>query len=1296
MRPGELLRSDRPLPLRGRDNGTTMAQANERIEGLRDDTDKPSENRPIDAIRANDIQAEPDYSSPMPPWGSLSCSDLWSEAYESIRADPNQFELLARFEAYVATAKDDTSPDGDLKLPHEWNTLSFTIADKTIVVREVVRKVIKAVTTFKDVISAAISGEPHAALAWAGVMVILPFLENTLQQDEDAANGLEKIVYLLRYGQLQDEVLVPEFQDLRQSESARQLLVDIRSKVIDVYARVYLYEIRPLHQCTKSKARRIVRNAVGADGWKEMWEGIESVSKQIDDGIQSRLNIQTLEIWQKINDSMKQTGDMKDLQQATLACVQDGNQTSLLTQLPCAVNAMFDSAEMGAEESCLRGTQLSVLNNIQDWLEDPAGEVIFWLHGMAGTGKTSISLTAAHALNNRQPLAEGREHARDAFLGATFFFKQGDATRNSTKTFFSTIARRLAQEFPDLRVHIADAVKSNLEIGSKGPQQQLQDLIIRPLLMLNEDIFMQIQLVIAIDALDECIEEKEVDDLVNMLAALEKLHHVRLRILITSRPDNHIFRSFSNLPPDLYRSLVLEKIRPHLLQNDEVDDITRYLSYALTKIANERDVSLEALDKDDIERLREKADGLFIYAATACRFLDTDDFEDDEARREILDQMFDDDMETDGPQQKVDEIYLKVLAFQRFTKSSKTFIQQILGFIAVLFEPVSVPSLGELLSRDRKKLDERLRQLHSVIHIPRNENAPLSLVHLSLRDFLLSEERSRMLPFRVEEISMHRAVFDRCMEIMSEKLHQDMCDLVLPGTLVADVAPTLIEKNVPQYLRYACRYWVDHLERLDIGQREEVGLNDNGKVYAFLAEKLLFWLETISLTQETPTVILILNLLQGLINPREKQTSRDGTLRIWNIETKREAHILSIPGAMWMDVTFALNGKFVATISSTDVRLRIENARSLILSPDERVFISTRSKDNSHLWDNGLSNEIASFAGRYLGISPNSKQIAMVVYPDLLRIIDCTSFEETAALYVRPSQVLASWGIFTFKFSSSGLVGWISREDGLLYLWGIAANKTWHISGRWSQRSLYWSPETIKFSPDGQVLALRKGLLGREGACSVLNVATGSEQVVIGREDETVQVEFHPQGRLIASTRIDTHGYCVISVWDRLAGGESVLLDLDLSDWQPQDVSLAMSMTGKLAVATPGGGRTIRIWDLTDNAEIGLFHIDAYFRSFSFSRNMHYLDSGGGRIPFLTNTTSDEEFKAIQTCLYVGNHWVTQGTDNLVWLPPTCRLEDNRVALRKGTIAFGISGSSIVFLILDLAKTPLRSRIKRL
>lgn len=47
----------------------------------------------------------------------------------------------------------------------------------------------------------------------------------------------------------------------------------------------------------------------------------------------------------------------------------------------------------------MEGTQRRMLNDIRDWAESPNGEAIFWLHGMAGTGKMRVSLTVANALH---------------------------------------------------------------------------------------------------------------------------------------------------------------------------------------------------------------------------------------------------------------------------------------------------------------------------------------------------------------------------------------------------------------------------------------------------------------------------------------------------------------------------------------------------------------------------------------------------------------------------------------------------------------------------------------------------------------------------------------------------------------------------------------------------------------------------------------------------------------------------------------------------------------------------------
>jgi N-terminal domain of NWD NACHT-NTPase len=52
--------------------------------------------------------------------------------------------------------------------------LKITVRGKEIVVREQVSKIFHAIISAKDIIGSAISAEPCAALAWAGVLVVLP------------------------------------------------------------------------------------------------------------------------------------------------------------------------------------------------------------------------------------------------------------------------------------------------------------------------------------------------------------------------------------------------------------------------------------------------------------------------------------------------------------------------------------------------------------------------------------------------------------------------------------------------------------------------------------------------------------------------------------------------------------------------------------------------------------------------------------------------------------------------------------------------------------------------------------------------------------------------------------------------------------------------------------------------------------------------------------------------------------------------------------------------------------------
>ena len=68
-------------------------------------------------------------------------------------------------------------------------------------------------------------------------------------------------------------------------------------------------------------------------------------------------------------------------------------QDRCLSKLPYADGANFDSHERQNEPYCLPDTRVDILCQIMKWSADPYQKTIFWLNGMAGTGKSTIART---------------------------------------------------------------------------------------------------------------------------------------------------------------------------------------------------------------------------------------------------------------------------------------------------------------------------------------------------------------------------------------------------------------------------------------------------------------------------------------------------------------------------------------------------------------------------------------------------------------------------------------------------------------------------------------------------------------------------------------------------------------------------------------------------------------------------------------------------------------------------------------------------------------------------------------
>jgi nucleoside phosphorylase len=537
------------------------------------------------------------------------------------------------------------------------------------------------------------------------------------------------------------------------------------------------------------------------------------------------------------------------------------HEPELLKLLPIVSEAAFNSYNKRHNTFCLDGTRVGVLNEIDEWASGESEQCIFWLHGMAGTGKSTIARTVAY---NYSELNR---------LGASFFFSRGGGDLGHAGKFFTTIAWQLANAFPTVRRYICDAVAGNKDIARQTLRDQWNQLILQPLAKLKATL-MQPSLVIVIDALDECEEDNDIRLLLLLLAEAKSLESIRLRIFVTSRPETPIRLGFRAIPCIIHHDLALHNVSRAIVDRD----ISMLLRVQFKEIRE----SSEYLPADwpgdkTIDLLVQKASGLFIYAATVCRFIKTNE---QWSPRQLLEVSLPSDepngsqsqtynFPSTSPTKDLDKMYMQILersfkgvGEEKDKKKLAGDFKQVIGTIAILFEPLSSTALGKLLALDQETVFLKLRHLRSVLNVPNDENLPIRLLHPSFRDFLLDKGRCSDPLFWVDEKTGHKLLAKYCLQRLANScsaLKKDICNLQRPGILIAEVDASVITQHLPPELQYACQYWVQHLEQ---GRETHY---DDGLVHAFLRKHLLHWYEALSLMGKTPQGAHAISLLESIV-----------------------------------------------------------------------------------------------------------------------------------------------------------------------------------------------------------------------------------------------------------------------------------------------------------------------------------------------------------------------------------------------------------------------------------------------
>ncbi|EJT69083.1 hypothetical protein GGTG_13351 [Gaeumannomyces tritici R3-111a-1] len=473
-----------------------------------------------------------------------------------------------------------------------------------------------------------------------------------------------------------------------------------------------------------------------------------------------------------------------------------------LSKLPVAKGAAFDAQANEHDPSCHPDTRVDLLADIYKWFEDPNGKCIFWLRGMAGTGKSTISRTVAKKL------------AAEKVPCGSFFFKKGEGDRGNAAMFFTTILAQLVHQVPVLASHVQSAIEDDPTIVDKNKKEQFERLFLEPLNKCK--VAGSPRLAVVVDALDECDGKEDVRALINLFSRAKEITLFRLRFFVTSRPELPIRLGFKKIG-DNYQNLALHEVpKPDIKR-----DISTFLRSELEHIRQDFNETVPApgLPSDwpppaNLEDLVNMAVPLFIFASTACRFIADIHYGNP---MEQLDKIL--EYKGKGEWSQLHATYLPILDQLLFERKNSGLVKRtkkeqavvvawfrdIVGTIVLLADPLPCASLARILNRTQLDVGSKLLQLHSVLNIPDDPLVPVKLLHLSFRDFLVDQKNRDANPFWVDSRKPHRQLADRCLQLLStgDTLKRDVCDLRHPGTLRSEIEPGIIDNRLPPEVQYA-------------------------------------------------------------------------------------------------------------------------------------------------------------------------------------------------------------------------------------------------------------------------------------------------------------------------------------------------------------------------------------------------------------------------------------------------------------------------------------------------------------
>ncbi|CAE6540796.1 unnamed protein product, partial [Rhizoctonia solani] len=700
---------------------------------------------------------------------------------------------------------------------------------------------------------------------------------------------------------------------------------------------------------------------------------------------------------------------------------------------------------------CTKNTRTSILNALDLWSNDTSAPNVYWMSGMAGTGKTTIAATLSETLSNRKQ------------LGASFFCTRTSPECSSINKVVSTLAYQLARYSRPYQAAIGRVLDADPDIGTRDISLQFERLLQEPLLKVQNTI--PDNTVIIIDALDECENYGGVKTLLNTL--FQHTSSLPVKFFITSRPE-----------PDLRDAILSQSTGKRDVFH--LHDIEQSIVQADIELYLREELAFMSPAEYQIKRLSELAGALFIYAATVVRYIRPGKtLANAQSRLELVLSV-----KSNSKKQyaELDMLYTTILdtALDEdiLEPTEREHAQHVLWASVCAREPISTETLADITELDTEEVFAVLQSFLSVLHLSEGNNH-VSTLHASFPDFMFSSERSGK-HFCDQPVYGQRLTL-RCFGIMKARLRFNICKLessFLPDSSLTDVSRRT-QKFISPSLLYACRYWGDHL----VSATPWRGVAP--EIEAFLAEKLLFWIEVLNMTGSIITGIMELQ-----------------NARLWLLEdndTIMSTALLLVEDAQDFATSF--------TASSISLSTPHIYTSALALCPNSStVYKNYRDRVQGLMNPSG-----ASFSKR------NSALLAIRPMPNS---VSCMSISPDGALLVLGDQV--------------GTISILDQRDGTLLKSFVGHEQ--------QVESIAFSPDSMQFvsgSFDATIRSWSRGgslvlgpLVDHKDGVSSLAFSPNGKQIVSGGRDCIVRLWNTKTGSLIASSSVglDYDGRIVTSV----------------------------------------------------------------------------------------------------------------------------------------------------------------------